>query len=193
MILTCPSCSTRYTVDEAKFPASGRTVRCAKCGHSWHQPGPEAEPVPAPEPDPVLAVPPEPVVAPAAAIDDAPFTPASATRAYAPAAQVPEVAPVGVADAVQAAAEATGQTVRVVAAASALLPEARVKLAVRVCVWVLVVLVVLAMVTLPVLLSATPPVAARLSLPRVGLLQPVAVVDRVAAPTPRVALPLADQ
>src|ERR1700754_4077713 len=39
MILTCPACSTRYTVDAAKFPAAGRTVRCAKCGHSWHQPG----------------------------------------------------------------------------------------------------------------------------------------------------------
>jgi predicted Zn finger-like uncharacterized protein len=45
MILTCPSCDTRYSVDGAKFPAAGRTVRCAKCGHSWHQAGetPEAE------------------------------------------------------------------------------------------------------------------------------------------------------
>ena len=39
MILTCPSCSTRYSVDAAKFPAAGRNVRCAKCGHSWHQAG----------------------------------------------------------------------------------------------------------------------------------------------------------
>ena len=39
MILTCPSCGTRYSVDGAKFPAAGRTVRCAKCGHSWHQAG----------------------------------------------------------------------------------------------------------------------------------------------------------
>jgi predicted Zn finger-like uncharacterized protein len=37
MILTCTSCGTRYSVDGAKFPAAGRTVRCAKCGHSWHQ------------------------------------------------------------------------------------------------------------------------------------------------------------
>jgi predicted Zn finger-like uncharacterized protein len=49
MILTCPACSTRYQVDEAKFPASGRSVRCAKCGHVWHQPGPEGA---VPEPDP---------------------------------------------------------------------------------------------------------------------------------------------
>jgi predicted Zn finger-like uncharacterized protein len=38
MILTCSSCSTRYSVDGSKFPAAGRTVRCVKCGYSWHQP-----------------------------------------------------------------------------------------------------------------------------------------------------------
>jgi predicted Zn finger-like uncharacterized protein len=43
MILTCPACSTRYQVDEAKFPPAGRSVRCAKCGHVWHQPGPGGE------------------------------------------------------------------------------------------------------------------------------------------------------
>ncbi len=37
MIITCPSCSTRYPVDAASFAPSGRKVRCAKCGHSWHQ------------------------------------------------------------------------------------------------------------------------------------------------------------
>jgi len=46
MILTCPSCDTRYSVDGSKFPATGRMVRCAKCGHSWHQQG---EPPPQPE------------------------------------------------------------------------------------------------------------------------------------------------
>ena len=56
MILTCPSCDTRYSVDGSKFPAAGRTVRCAKCSHSWHQPGE------APEPEPVTAeMAPEPV------------------------------------------------------------------------------------------------------------------------------------
>ena len=49
MILTCSSCGTRYSVDGSKFPASGRTVRCAKCGNSWHQAG-EAPAEPAPEP-----------------------------------------------------------------------------------------------------------------------------------------------
>src|SRR5205809_6048967 len=48
MILTCTSCDTRYSVDGSKFPAAGRTVRCAKCGHSWHQVGETPEPEPAP-------------------------------------------------------------------------------------------------------------------------------------------------
>jgi len=61
MILTCPSCDTRYSVDGAKFPAAGRNVRCAKCGHSWHQAGETPEPaeasidIPAPAPAPVSA------------------------------------------------------------------------------------------------------------------------------------------
>jgi len=37
MILTCPQCDTRYQTDAAKFAPAGRTVRCAKCGHVWHQ------------------------------------------------------------------------------------------------------------------------------------------------------------
>jgi predicted Zn finger-like uncharacterized protein len=49
MILSCTSCGTRYSVDGAKFPAAGRTVRCAKCGNSWHQAA-EAPPELAPEP-----------------------------------------------------------------------------------------------------------------------------------------------
>ena len=92
MILTCPACSTRYTVDEAKFPPAGRTVRCAKCGHSWHQPGPEPEPAPEPEPEPLIAgAAPQTV---AAVEDVAPFS-ASSVRAYAPASQVAPDKPKG--------------------------------------------------------------------------------------------------
>jgi predicted Zn finger-like uncharacterized protein len=43
MILTCPQCSTRYNADAAKFQPAGRNVRCAKCGHLWHQDPPPAE------------------------------------------------------------------------------------------------------------------------------------------------------
>jgi predicted Zn finger-like uncharacterized protein len=43
MILTCPSCGTQYAVKDGAIPPGGRKVRCAACGHSWHQET-EAEP-----------------------------------------------------------------------------------------------------------------------------------------------------
>jgi len=36
MILTCPSCSTRYFADGANLGQKGRAVRCAACSHTWH-------------------------------------------------------------------------------------------------------------------------------------------------------------
>lgn len=60
MILTCPSCSTRYEVDAWKFPPQGRDVRCHKCGHTWHEMRPDYVPPPRPEPVPEPVPAPEP-------------------------------------------------------------------------------------------------------------------------------------
>jgi predicted Zn finger-like uncharacterized protein len=40
MILTCPECDTQYFADDSTIGESGRTVKCATCGHSWFV-GPE--------------------------------------------------------------------------------------------------------------------------------------------------------
>ena len=86
MILTCPQCATRYEADAAKFAPPGRKVRCAKCGHVWHQDAPEPEilapaPIPQPEPEPEPApvraayVAPTPVMAREAVPQAAPRAP----------------------------------------------------------------------------------------------------------------------
>ena len=70
-------------MDGTKFPSQGRTVRCAKCGHSWHQAA-EAPAEPEVAPEPALAAPPPQ----AAASEPAPHSPLEGiapTRAYAPA------------------------------------------------------------------------------------------------------------
>ena len=61
MIIACPACATRYVVPDSAIGVEGRTVRCAKCRHSWFQDGPElAAPV-----EPVAAAPEEPTPPPA--------------------------------------------------------------------------------------------------------------------------------
>lgn len=35
IVLSCPSCSTRYRADPDAIGAGGRRVRCASCGHVW--------------------------------------------------------------------------------------------------------------------------------------------------------------
>ncbi len=62
MIIACPACATRYVVPDSAIGAEGRTVRCAKCRHSWFQDGPEPDPGDA---APEMAPPPLPEAAPA--------------------------------------------------------------------------------------------------------------------------------
>ena len=37
MFISCPKCSTSYTIDGRDIDISGRGVRCFKCGEAWHQ------------------------------------------------------------------------------------------------------------------------------------------------------------
>ena len=37
MILSCPSCASRFEVDPAHLGRGGRKVRCGQCSHVWHQ------------------------------------------------------------------------------------------------------------------------------------------------------------
>ena len=41
MILQCPECTARFAVPDALIPPEGRTVKCGRCAHQWHAPGPE--------------------------------------------------------------------------------------------------------------------------------------------------------
>lgn len=84
MIIACPACSTRYVVPDSAIGVEGRTVRCAKCRHSWYQNGPEL-PL-REEPAPVPASPAVAAAAPATASE-----PETETRTAAPSPEpVPE-------------------------------------------------------------------------------------------------------
>lgn len=66
MIVTCPSCSTRYLVDPAAIGHDGRRVKCARCGHLWRESAPAQSPkkaAPEPEAHPVLVGPAAPQTA----------------------------------------------------------------------------------------------------------------------------------
>jgi len=37
VIVSCPACATRFSLDASLLGPNGRNVRCAKCGHRWRQ------------------------------------------------------------------------------------------------------------------------------------------------------------
>jgi predicted Zn finger-like uncharacterized protein len=41
VIVSCPACATRFSLDASLLGPNGRNVRCAKCGHRWRQQAPE--------------------------------------------------------------------------------------------------------------------------------------------------------
>lgn len=62
MIITCPSCRTRFRIAPATLGSAGRTVRCSSCSERWFvEPFTEAA-----LPPPLAVAPIEPLAAPAA-------------------------------------------------------------------------------------------------------------------------------
>lgn len=98
MIIACPACATRYVVPDSAIGAQGRTVRCAKCRHSWFQDGPgiaaplpeEAPEAPAPQPVPPR---PQPTPAPPQSEPEPEPEPESAPEPEPQAEDAPEIGP----------------------------------------------------------------------------------------------------
>ncbi|SDH48340.1 DUF3426 domain-containing protein [Roseospirillum parvum] len=63
MIIQCPNCQARFSLPDHALGAAGRSLKCARCGHRWHQPpttetdSPPRQP-PAPPPSSPVEAPP---------------------------------------------------------------------------------------------------------------------------------------
>jgi predicted Zn finger-like uncharacterized protein len=75
MILSCPSCETRYRANPSAIGINGRRVKCAACGHIWTARN-EEEPVL----EAIDPIPPKPEPAPEAEIE--PAAPKAPHRAF---------------------------------------------------------------------------------------------------------------
>lgn len=84
MIIACPACSTRYAVPDSAIGLEGRTVRCAKCRHSWFQEGPELELAAFAPQAQTAPAPAQPVAAQPAAAPPERAAPAAPAKAAAP-------------------------------------------------------------------------------------------------------------
>ena len=94
MILSCPSCKTRYIVPDNAIGPTGRRVRCASCRYSWVQEPPALDLNTAPTPEEAAAEPPVPAPPAAAPRPEPPPPPSWAqTEPVAEPADEPEPAP----------------------------------------------------------------------------------------------------
>ena len=100
MIVSCPACATRFSLDAALLGDAGRNVRCAKCAHKWKQLPPKLE-----NPDgtpadlaaaaaaPAIAEPAADTAMPETAPDTAPGTSAEPQPGGEPSVEIPAAPP----------------------------------------------------------------------------------------------------